>query len=62
MTDATVMLASKAIEDLVVWKFCDCGCPQQRQPKSLKDVDLLRLAAQLRINNLTSITNTIKYS
>ena len=62
MTDATVMLASKAIEDLVVWEFCDCGCPQQRQPQSRKDVDLLRLAAELRINNLTSITNTIKYS
>ena len=62
MTDATVMLASKAIEDLVVWEFCDCGCPNQQQPKSPKDVDLLKLAAELRINNLKSITSTLKYS
>lgn len=49
MDNETVMLASKAIEDLVMWEYCDCGCPQQRSPATPLDCDLLRLAAHIRI-------------
>lgn len=48
----TVMRASNAIEALVKWEFCDCGCPQQRSPASKEDVDLLRIAAFIRVELL----------
>lgn len=48
----TIMAASAAIESLVRWEFCDCGCPQQRNPADSQSVDFLRIAAFLRIELL----------
>lgn len=44
-----VLAASKAVEALVEWEFCDCGCPQQRSPASREAVDYLRIASFIRI-------------
>ena len=49
-----VLQAAQAVENLVEWEHCDCGCPQQRSPKSRKDVELLRIAAFIRVNLLPS--------
>lgn len=49
----TIMAASAAVEALVKWEFCDCGCPQQRSPASKEDVDMLRIAAFIRIELLS---------
>lgn len=52
MKPEIVLLASAAIESLVKWEFCDCGCPNQKSPASNKDCELLRLAAFLRVTYL----------
>ena len=49
----TIMAASAAVEALVKWDFCDCGCPQQRSPASKEDVDMLRIAAYIRVELLS---------
>lgn len=45
----TVLAASAAIESLVEWEFCDCGCPNQRAPATKEAVDFLRLSAHIRV-------------
>lgn len=52
-TKETIMAASAAVEALVKWEFCDCGCPQQRSPASKEDVDMLRIAAYIRVELLS---------
>lgn len=49
---SVVMEASNAVEALVEWEPCDCGCPNKRSPKNLKSIDLLRIAAFLRLELL----------
>lgn len=51
-SEETIMAASAAVEALAKWKYCDCGCPNQRSPADSKSVDYLRIAAFLRIELL----------
>lgn len=48
----TIMAASAAVEGLIKWQPCDCGCPQQRKPANKEGVDLLRIAAFIRVELL----------
>lgn len=48
LNEKTVLAASAAVEALVKWEFCDCGCPQQRSPADTESVIFLRIAAFLR--------------
>jgi len=49
----TVMTASAAVENLVKWQYCDCGCPNQRSPAGAQSVDFLRIAAFIRVELLS---------
>jgi hypothetical protein len=49
----TVMAASAAIESLVKWEYCDCGCPQQRKASNAEAVDFLRIASFIRVELLS---------
>lgn len=51
--NATVLAASAAIESLVKWEYCDCGCPQQRRVADPQSADFLRIAARIRVELLT---------
>jgi hypothetical protein len=51
-----VLAASAAIQQLVTYQHCDCGCPNQRKPASAYDCDLLRIAAFIRVELLTQDT------
>lgn len=52
-TKEAILAASAAIEALVKWEFCDCGCSQQRSPASKEDVDMLRIASFIRVELLS---------
>lgn len=43
---------SDLVDDKVEWGPCDCGCPNGQSPKSAADVDLLRLAAAIRMGRV----------
>ena len=49
----TIMAASAAVESLIRWEHCDCGCPQQRSPADRESVDFLRIAAFIRTELLS---------
>ena len=53
LTDESVLRASRILEAAVEWEYCDCGCPQQRSPKSKEDAELLKIAAFIRVELLS---------
>lgn len=46
-------LIAAFVESKAQWDPCDCGCPGKRTPKGSADVDLIRLAAAIRMGRHT---------
>ena len=58
--ETALRIVYKMLDNNLEYEYCDCGCPQQRTPKSRKDVDIIRIQSYMRtytdIDFLTRLT------